>query len=384
MPVDLRLLKRAIYIVFLLLFLGCASADEESCDNGLERGKELLEINKLEEAADMFACALESDPNNYELNFWRGTTRIASLLEDPEVESMFRRFGATGNLDPWDWGVKFPRPQAEENPSFYPDDSPSLTEVLILAKSVVIPEIDGAIKNLAKIEQNSSFQVVVSKEIMPRKDDSGPLEQDTEVDIADIYNMISQLYATKAEIQFLDSYRVESDSDKALNDNCFNLSSYLNQYPELLTLKSENERQLLLSKDNYYYSLLYYRSFLNAVSEEREDQSDDLYTIETSSDMADQLEWVNDMLSSLEGPTIAEIGPEDDKREVNIYLARLFTDPVDRSFLPLLFFDEPNCKNEVIDDTFKDPTMNGVFPDFDQSDASWLLGYVLDDILFTD
>ena len=370
-----------------------------------------------------FRGAVDLDPADPEANLFYAVTRILALAYDTSLHDLLDRFGVNSEgRDLYDWTADFQR-DAEGEVVLPSEDVPGSDEVMAWLTAVVLPEIDGALENLNRIDESSFVPIYLEA-------DETPAGVRLEVDYCDVVLFKAVLHAAKAAIAIVDACNLSvSDIGELLtkiSNDTFSLNEdILDAYPDLLTLKPFTsvsgddsdfdggdlaafaaaygcsssqtcydqavdfdgngaidegdlaafsrefgwETPLAKAKSDLATAIALYLEASACLRSETDPQEDDLFVI-APEDLADEEAFRNileDVQCALGGP--CWIGDEEFEDPVRMDLAGFFDDPIDiRDHLPT--FDQDN---EIVAYTFPDPTMNGIVPDFTQDTWANLL-----------
>lgn len=364
-------------------------------------------------ANSCFENLVSLDPSDPEANFFYSVTRILALAYNPTFNNLLDRLGITAEgRDLYNLTAGFQHDS--EGHIILPSNAPDSGEAIGFLKDIVLPEIDGALSNLHVI--NDSFDLVLTG-------DEIPTGVSVEVDYCDVALYRAVLHAAKAAILIADAYDLNiSDIDVLLAkiyDGTFSFNAdILDNYSDLLKLKpltsisgddgdfdgedltafalafgcsnSEacydvaadfdgngliNEDDLdvfskkfgwLTQMDTAKHELsLALQGYMQASACIRgeSDLQDDDFIIIAPEDLDNEQALrniLNDVQRSLSGPYL--IGDEEFRHPIRIDLSQFFDDSIDlREYLPQLSDD-----NVIMPCTFPDPTVNGIFPDFNQ------------------
>ncbi len=391
-----------------------AQGDVEEC-------RPYLVDQDLVRANGCFRDAVDLDPADPEANLFYAVTRILALAYDTSLHDLLDNFGVgSEGRDLYDWTADFDRDA--EGEVVLPSGAPGSDEVMAWLTAAVLPEIDGALENLSRIDESSFDPIYLEA-------NETPAGVRLEVDYCDVVLFKAVLHAAKAAIAIVDAYDLSvSDIGELLtkiSNDTFSLNEdILGAYENLLTLKPFTsvsgddgdfdggdlaafaaafgcssgqmcydaamdfdgsglidegdlgafareygwETPLAKAKSHLATAIALYLEASACIRSETDPQEDDLFFI-APEDLADEEEFRNileDVQCALGGP--CWIGQEFED-SVMVDLTRFFDDPIDiRDYLPT--FDEDN---EIVAYNFPDPTMNGIVPDFTQDTWANLL-----------
>lgn len=320
------------------------------------------------------ACKSElaADPGNPEINLFRSVTRIVRIAEedtngpDPATftdswKEMLDRAGVSiGGRSIFSFTADFARDP--NGKVLIPFDAPNGVDTQTFLKNVVLPEIDGALANLAKVGPGFTMTITASE---ARSDTP------VEVDFSDIKLYEAGLHATRAAVLAFLSYDVDigvSDAEKIASKSeagDLNFQTELNARPNLLTLTSGADLFLPQAESAVKAAIDAYMAASDFVRSETDDQRDDFFVFPNpdddpftkAEDVQDEAAFralLTDIKNSLEGPTV--IGGE------SVHLGPLIKSPFTnlRSLAPQFSFGPINKINSIVG--FPDPTFNGILP----------------------
>jgi hypothetical protein len=279
------------------------------------------------------------------------------LVYDQEFQHMLDQSGVSASgRNIYGWTADWTRDADDE--VVLPTGTPSGDEVTALLVNLVVPEIEGALANLAVID--SSFNIILE----PAEILSGEL---VEVDYGDVCLYRSVLYGAKSMILITASYNLNVEPAvllEKIKNGIFSINTDLfAAYINFLKLKTPD--QLAPAKEAIDSSIDSYFAASAAIRGEVDDQLNDFVTFDVDS-LAEEEEFRNvlaDLQMSLSGPAV--IGSDETEAPFLLDLSRFFDDPFHlRDMLPA--FDE---KNEIQSCTLPDPTLNGMLPEY--TNDSW-------------
>jgi hypothetical protein len=201
----------------------------------LAAGKNYLGLHQIVAARDQFKLALALDPDNQEINFLYGVTRVFAVYEDSQASStgpasireIFELSGFTFDA----FGL-YDTTLASQA-STLPGTTPSTGAVQDYFKTRILPEVEGAIGNLSKVT-GTGFSSTVAPTYLDRTGSN------LSADYADALVVKSLLYALQGNINLLLAYNMN-----------VHLPDIQNAGDELATYKQllANDATLLTVKD---------------------------------------------------------------------------------------------------------------------------------------
>ena len=185
------------------------SADGASSANqaNIDQGKAYLAAHNILAARDQFKLAFESDTDDQEANLLYGVTRVIAVAEDGQslhtsgldsVREIFELAGFTfTNFNIYDCQYAKPDDLAPT--------TPQTGEILDFLKDKLLPEVNSAIANLAKVTDTSFTSVIDPSAI--NKTPGGTIT----VDYADVLVIKALLQAMKCNMELLLVYNLNVD-----------------------------------------------------------------------------------------------------------------------------------------------------------------------------
>ncbi len=230
-----------------------------------------------------------------------------------------------------------------------------------LIKAHIHPQINWALTHLEGLDGSYEERLEPS---------DYPIENTVEIDFGDIALFRSLLYALRSGAKTSYSYDINLklyDLVYELANESFSINEdVLYAYKDFLNLMPDQE--LDSAKTDLNNAINNYIAGSDFIRTEADDQSDDLFKFdddEAIEDDANRRALLSAVQTSLAGNPVC-LDPE---TPVQINLFEFYGDPIDlRAYLP-----EFDRDNEVVPNTFPDPTFSGVFPDFSQETWMWIL-----------
>jgi len=171
------------------------------------------------------------------------------------------------------WTVDSVEPYKDIESIDLPSNAPTTGEVIQFLKDTLLPEVNGALANLSKIDKTLNIMVTAAEL-------NG--DEDQEVDYGDVCLYRSSLYILRAAISILSAYDLNVDIYdivKKIQDDIFNIKrDIIDSYPMLLTVA--NGSKLLEARQDLIDAINAYIEGSDFIRSETDDQGDDLITIE--------------------------------------------------------------------------------------------------------
>jgi len=382
----------------------------QTADDYFQQGKTDLGQGSLENAYNNFKSALTLDPNHQGANLFYALTRILMISKSPAFNKLLDKADVSKEgRDIFDWTADFKRDPSGK--ILLPSDSPTGKELQDFLKNNILPEINGALDNLAKV--GSSYNTILKLmtengsglvnspntfTLPDTKGHWGPNElvgcklkiggteytitgnnpgnnqntitvspnwailpgtynyeiyEEIEIDYGDVLISKGSLYLAKGGIILLTSYNLAIDIDKIASlyqAATLNIQTDLiNTYKDFLKLLPV--QQVSQAKDLFAEAIDDFTSAINFIVAETDDQENDLFKV----DPLEKDRFLNllaDLKNALSGTTfVREIG-------YDVNLTEFFDNPKTlRDFLPT-FLGPYFIKK----DSFPDPTFGGILP----------------------
>jgi hypothetical protein len=325
----------------------------------IDQGKIYLAAHNILGAREQFRLAVQKEPSNQEANLLYGVTRVFAVVEDGQslhtsgLDSVREIFELAGfvftQFNIYD--------SIYTKPDQLADTTPQTGAILDFLNTKFLPEINGAITNLATVT-NTSFASVID----PSAINKGPGTAIT-VDYADALVIRALLQAMKCNLELLMVYglnvdlpSIQADKDQLMTyKQFFNDSTFLTpkDAPRLATAKSA----LIAFIDNYTSAAQYLRN--------RSGSSHHLFVIDVPiSDEAVsmtplRLDKIRDELAKLKaglnGKTYMLPITKLNENDRFVDLTKFFN-----SASPINFRSQlANCTSGTV---LPDPTIGGLFP----------------------
>jgi hypothetical protein len=237
---------------------GAASATQANID----QGKADLVAHNILAAREQFRLAVVAEPTNQEANLLYGVTRVIAVAEDGQtlhtagldsVREIFELAGFTfTNFSVYDCQYTKPDPLAPT--------TPQTGATIDFLKAKLLPEVDAAIANLAKVT-NTSFTSVIDPSAI-NKNPGGTIT----IDYADALVIKALLQAMKCNLELLMVYGLNVDLP-SIQANTDLLSTYKPFFNDPTFLTPKEPARLATAKtalisfiDNYTTAAQYLRN----------------------------------------------------------------------------------------------------------------------------
>ena len=357
-------------VVFLAAFLFSVTVTAHASPESQE-GRALLFNNGdptysgLLAANQKFEQAVTAVPGDPEANLFFAVTRVLALLDNtvpytsgPPIENvkeLLDRFGVSHEgRDIFDWSASIPE-DAEGNP-LLPSDTPSGQAIQDFLRSVIIPEIEGALANLSVIDRYFNLALTAAE--------TGD-DHNIEVDYGDVLLYKSFLHTVKTWLLIISSYDINVNIYEIVNktnSDLFNINTdLLDAYPDFLKLSTDGGTTIGDARETILAAIDSYDAASTFIREETDYQWDDLIALDPE-DEAEDLEFRNSLekiKDSLENRRPVEIG--DNLTRVDF--SEFFDDPISiRYYLPIFNHDPYTCEYKGVS-SFPDKTFSGILPD---------------------
>ena len=370
-------------IAFLLICIPPAYANTAS-DDLVSEGRSLLFNNGnptysgLLAANEKFEAAVNAAPNDPVANFFYAVTRVlASTLEQGSgagletVRDLFEAFGMTStSYKCIEDGPPYDVPKLYDHPNL-PETAPEGEALRAFLAGPFVSLLDAAIGNLNVIGDTFNIRLFASE-----IDD----DHDIEVDFGDVLLLKSGLYTLKSLVLIVSACDLDVDIREIVaigNAGVLQIQrDLLDKYQSLLTLRADGDTSLTHAKQALLNGIDAYRDAFNFITNESDDQGDDLFYFESDEDVNDASELLTN-LAEVENslnqnrPAVLNQGTIDQQAvDFNRLFGNTGKNPLDmRAVLPE--FDQ---HNEPIAGTFppiddSSPVLNGLFPDYQTNDA---------------
>lgn len=166
-----------------------------------------------------FGAALQADATDQEANLFFTVTRLPGLLDDTvsytsgypieNFKELLDRFGVSHEgRDIFDWSASIPE-DAKGNP-LLPSDTPSGQAIQDFLRSVIIPEIEGALANLSIVAESFNLTLTAAE--------TGD-DHNIEVDYGDVLLYKSFLHTVKTWLLIISSYDINVNIYEIVSKN---------------------------------------------------------------------------------------------------------------------------------------------------------------------
>lgn len=344
-----------VFLFFATMFLPASSCFANP-DVLVNEGVSHLLIDKnAQEAHAKFSQALAEAPNHQAANFFYAFSRIAILSNNQDLNSLLDRFGISADgRNPLSWTADITR--NENGNTILPENTPSPNEIRDVLNSILLPEIQGALVNLGKLDLSFSLALSMS--------DTGA-DTVIELDYGDAALFRSGLYGMSALIKILNSHGYNLDFDDLSRE-----ITTLEDYPDFIKLLATHN--LPAAKNDLKNGIDAYFAASEFIRNEQDDQYDDFVSFDPES-LSSELEsriMLAAIKDSLDGPEYVVY--DEEFNYITLDLSHFFAGSIDlNSYLPDFKASLP------IACTMPDPTIGGTLPDFTQEDWNKILPMVV-------
>jgi hypothetical protein len=321
--------------------------------NPMDQGLLALSAADLRSANTMFCQAAADAPATDASNlFCAATNVIATLLDDPRLQSVAQRSGITFIGDSHDvcsWYAVLPHDP--------PSDAPHVAEIVSTLHDVVLPQIDSAVSSLDKLPD--AVEVLFSLDNLPYCMRVGSPGRQVRLDHRDVVAAAAGLKLARAWLDMLTVYNLDVDLGALVNETP---QDVLAGAPALLTLTSA--ASLAPARQDLADGLARAGAAITSLLNETGDQSNDLLVIAPQDrDGAERAVLVLNLVGqSLQGQVVlsTSVGLEQPFR---LDLSKLFSGQF-TSLRP--FFPAFDSRGDFDLTRFPDPTFGGTAPDLTQ------------------
>jgi uncharacterized repeat protein (TIGR02543 family) len=350
--------RKVTIVVMVVLCFGLAATGWATVEDGkayLFAGEALTQSNLLAANAE-FGAAVDASPDDPEANFFYAYTRILALLGQSQIQSLLQSYGITITDD-------FQLDVTTDAGGDYdpPAGAPSPAQLQALADTMLMPEIDAALANLAKVPE--TFSVVLPRTLTNE-------ENDIEADYGDVLVGDAFLKAGKALMQLLAAYDFDiSDLDglaeKVANRTLDIEADILAAYSDLLTLTPDASTRLASARSEAIAAI---EAYLSASAFVRGETAvpgrDEIFEIDAE-DLEDESVFRANLTTikrSLAESTPVDVGDEEENLHLNV--GEFLADPMDiRDYLPEIYQDPYTNEPILSTSTLPDKTFGGIFPE---------------------
>lgn len=343
------------FLFFATVFLpsGSCYADPAVLVN---EGVSHLFIDKdVQLAHAKFSQALGEAPNHQAANFFYAFSRITILSNNQDFNSLLDGFGITADgRNPLSWTADITR--NENGNKILPEDTPPPNEIRDVLNSILLPEIQGALVNLGKLDNTFNLVLLMS--------DTGA-DTVIELDYGDAALFRSGLYGISALIKILNSHEYTLD----IGDLNHEITT-LENYPDFIKLLATHN--LPAAKDDLKNGVDAYFAASTFIRNELDDQYDDFVSFDYESLPSERESRIMlaDIKESLDGAEYVDY--DDENNQLYLDLSNFFAGSIDlSSYLPDFKANFP------IACTMPAPTIGGTLPDFTQENWNKVLPMVV-------
>jgi hypothetical protein len=318
------------------------TANAQTVAERIAAGRTHFEQRDIARANENFAAALALEPNNTTANVFYAATRLLALSKTPAFNTLMDRVGVSStNRDVFSWSAEF-RTDATGFP--IAAEGLSAQEVVTFLRGTLLPEVEGAIANLAKIEDTAFLLNLTAAEAFA----AGPVT----ADYADIRLLRASLEFGRYLLYTISMHNFEAQAEaiRSLYEaDQLNLEQVLRRFPQLLTLSSTND--LAPAKNAFQKSI---SDYLTASSMIRARPTNVVRLFNLDENEAEGERQFRVTLVELERSldTVVQLA---EAEGVTAHAGALFSAPKGwRELMPEF------ARNDVIAGTFPDPTFGGV------------------------
>ncbi len=316
------------------------------------------------------AVAASTDPDPV-LRAFHSVTRIVALIENTEFNTLLTNLGITqGVRSLCGWTADWAYDEITGDP-ILPAELPSTGTALDTLIGALLPEVQGALDELAGIDATVAEPFIVLCEELVLPDEADSCEK-IEVDYGDIALYRAFLQGLKAFLLILDAYNLDIAQTTQLisaleADNFISINDYLSGNTGFLILDTDGAGQLKDAKDALYDAIESYKEASGFIQAETDDQDNDLIQFpEEQEDIDNEAEFMAVLLkiqAALSGITVI-----DSDEGISLDLTQFFDSAPDlRDFLPTFTdFNEINCGTI-------NPTLGGILTGFSHDDWAEIL-----------
>lgn len=349
---------------------------EKEADSLVDQGREKLRERDIVEANNYFKQAVTADKNNQAANFFYGITRILVLVEQNSLlKNLLDRFG----FDPGGRSIYnfTSRPPKDQSGNYQlPADSPDVNEIISFLNKAVLPELKGSYKNFDKLKKDFSVNLLPSETVVTLSNDLGNANSSVEIDYGDILIFKSGIKAFEGLMNLLLYYNFNMDIDDANSsrtNGTFLIKDFINNNPEF-GIRNKNSRSSFLRMANFSFinAINLYLQASDSIRKESDPQENDLFYFDKDKNSVNEEKNSRDVLNkikaSFSGPVIISTDPNKKTDDFKLNLKIFFRGiPNLRVLLP-----EFDNANNIIPNTFPDPTFKGILPGFNQQKLNTL------------
>ncbi|MBU2481893.1 MAG: carboxypeptidase regulatory-like domain-containing protein [Proteobacteria bacterium] len=304
-------------------------------------------------------------------------TRILALIYDPDINAMLTQLGMAEEVRTFcNWTAGWQTDEFGE--PILPEQMPSSGSMFRLMIDKLLPEINGALTELADIDSTIADPFIVLCEEF-QSPDAGASCENLEVDYGDIALYRALLYFMKAFLLVIDAYDMNIEDTagliQALKNDLFIINNYLCDDitvptclgATLLTPKGGADALLAEAKTAFRNAIDSYMDASVFILNEPDDQENDLIAkpedLEAIEDEARFRAVLSDIRDALDGPAAIGEGSQTVDYPFDMDLTRFFDYPLNiRASMPAFTAD-----NMPICGSF-DPTLGGILPEFTSDD----------------
>jgi len=326
----------------------------------INEGKTLLTARNLLGARDKFKQAVIEDPANQEANLLYGITRVFAVVEDGQLSSTagldsVREILELTGFSFTSFSVYDMNGNSPETPA---DTMPNTGDIILFLNNKLLPEVDGAIANMAKVT-STSFTSSISSAALDMSSGTN-----ISVDYGDAQVLRALLYGLKCQLELLQVYGLNVHLPTLLGDDGQQLKTYQQLLQTDPTLLSPKATARLATAKTALINFIDTYSSASTLIMNRQNQEGHLFVvdeqlsdapIEVSSDgLRDIRNSLAEIKAALNGPRYLSF-VKGDERAAYVDLSKFFN-----SANPI------NIRNQLATcspaSAFPDTTFGGLFP----------------------
>jgi hypothetical protein len=360
-----------------------AASTTSDAQSYINQGKFYLQTHNILAARDQFGLALAADPNNQEANLLYGIVRIFSIVEDGQtlntagLDSVREIMELSGlivqNLNVYGSTIT----SSGQGPA---STTPRSGDIINFLKTKALPEVDGAIANLAMVTDPTLASVIAPAAIA--QSSGGNIS----IDYADAMVVRSLLYALKCNLDLLMVYGLDV-SIPDINAKPEQLLTYKAFFQDSSFLTPIDPSKLSDARSALVNFIDTYTNLAAPLLLGRKGGVHHLFVLDVpvnqetnepvnanSSDLNKFTNALADVKASLSGSHLLSFLDSGETRNKTVDLSKFFNAAAPINIRSAL----SNCSSGTV---FPDPTLNGLFPlgldgyqEFVAKSGSYLLG----------
>ena len=236
-------------LILAFSFLSICGARAQTAADHILQGRVFFEQRNITRAHENFAAALAIAPNDPVANFFYAATRLLVVTKTAEFHAILDRAGvASTNRDVFAWTARL-RTDANQIPLFQPGFNAQ--EGAQFLRSKVLPEVEGAITNLKRI-QDQTFLLNLTP------DEAFSTARVT-MDYGDIILIRAGLEFSRLLLYTVTEWNFDIQAEALRNlytDETLDIEHFLNRFPDFLKISSL--ASLESAKDSFKKSIADY------------------------------------------------------------------------------------------------------------------------------